>query len=121
MKMQLNVFQYATKCEMWWRNFIADSLNPYTPITTFFSDLSIAEWFGEKSIRETYRDVLKSWGEDIKFMTEFSMCLNHKIWQFYEVNESIARVYDELWKKSVNYITNHFKGEDLVYYYEVTD
>lgn len=117
----MNVFQYAASCEQWWLNFIADSFNPYTPKTTFFSDLSIAEWYGEKGIRDTYKNVMKSWGKDIEFITEFSMCLNHKIWQLYKHNAKLARVYDELWKKSVNYIVNHFEGEDLEYYYRVTD
>ena len=119
--MKMDVFQYAAACEMWWKELVSESFNPYTPITTFFSDLSIAEFYGEESIRETYRDVIASWGEDIKYITEFSMCLNHKIWQLYKHCDHIARVYDELWRKSVNYIVNHFEGEDLSYYYRVTD
>lgn len=119
--MKMNIFEYAARCEMWWKELLKDSFNPYTPKTTFYFDLSIAEGFGESGIRDTYKDVINAWGKDIEYITEFSMCLNHKIWQLYETNEPIARVYDELWRKSVDYITSHFEGEDLTYYYEVTD
>jgi hypothetical protein len=39
----------------------------------------------------------------------------------YEVDEPIARVYDELWKKSVEFVYANYEGEDLSYYFEITD
>ena len=116
----MNVFQYANKCESWWRAMMSD-MTGYKPFTTFFSDLSIAEFYGIPSIKATYKSVIKSWGKNIKYMTEFSLCLNHKIWQLYENNENIAKIYDELWRECCEYIESHFEGEDLSYYYEVTD
>lgn len=44
------------------------------------------------------------------------MVLNHKIWEWYQVNEEIAKVYDELWCKAdsmINY--DHFSKEDVQY------
>lgn len=115
-----NPLRYPLSAEMWWRNMLAE-MSGYEPKTTFFSDLSIAECFGIKAIKDTYEKVIKEWGKDIVYMTEFTMCLNHKIWQLYEVDEPCARVYDELWRNACQYVATHFKGEDLTYFYEITD
>lgn len=32
------------------------------------------------------------------------MALNHKIWAWYEKNEDIARVYNDLWEKVNDYV-----------------
>lgn len=92
--------------------------------TTFFSDLSIAEWCErEKGVRDTYERVIKEWLDDIEYITEFSVCLNHKIWQHYEDNEPLARVYNELWNKCVDEIYTHYAQDEkaLSYYYRITD
>ena len=47
----MNVLTYAAQCESWWRNFVSEI--GYTPQTTFFSDLSIAECWGVKGIKDT--------------------------------------------------------------------
>ena len=118
--MKHNPLTYPASAERWWRNMLA-SMTDYEPKTTFFSDLSIAECFGANAIKETYKDVIQQWGDDIVHITEFTMCLKHKIWQLYKVDEPIAKLYDELWRKSCDYVLNHFKGEDLAYFYKVTD
>lgn len=47
--------------------------------------------------------------------------LNHKIWQHYESNHELAALYDRLWREADEYAMNNFKGEELDYYYRVTD
>lgn len=49
------------------------------------------------------------------------MVLNHKIWQWYEKNEAIARVYNDLWEEADRYAQENLHGEELDYFYEVTD
>ena len=53
----------------------------YERKTTFFSDLSLAEWLGAASVRDTYNNVVKSWFNDKVYFTEFVMSLNWKIWE----------------------------------------
>ena len=118
--MKRNPFTYPASAENWWRNFMSQ-MTDYTPKTTFFSDLSIAECFGIGAIKETYNRVIKEWGNNIVYITEFTLCLNHKIWQLHEVDNDTARVYDDLWRKACDYVTSHFKGEDLSYFYRITD
>lgn len=99
-------------------------LNGYEMQTTFFSDFSIADAFGINAIKEIYDLSFKSWKNDIVFMTELTVVLNSKIWQHYEDgNEEISKLYDELWRKNVDYIYDKFgKDENAMrFYFEVTD
>lgn len=54
-------------------------------------------------------------------LTAFVMCLNHKIWYWYEKNDDFARLYDKLWRKYHWKIEKKLKGDDLRYYYRTTD
>lgn len=118
--MKRNPFSYPAIAESMWQKMLKETTN-YKPKTTFFNDLSVAECFGVNAVKDTYKRVIKSWGENIIYMTEFTMCLNHKIWQLYEIDRPMAEVYDELWRKSCEFVETHFSGKDLSYYYEVTD
>ena len=93
----------------------------YTPITTFWEDFSIADLFGVKGIQDTYDTAFENWKDDYKYLTELVMVLNHKIWQWYEVDGKRAELYDKLWRQTVNYAQKNLKDEELRYYYEVTD
>lgn len=93
----------------------------YETFTTFFADLTIAESFGESAVIDTFERVLRDWGKNYKYFTEFVLCLNHKIWQHYQKNEALGRLYDTLWRKADDYCLDTFKGEELEYYLQVTD
>lgn len=95
-------------------------LNGYIPFTTFWQDLSIAERFGSRAIRETYRMVKKEWSGDYKYWTELVLVLNHKIWDWYEKDDNIARTYNDLWKDA-DALTEDWEGEKLAYYLRTTD
>ena len=89
--------------------------------TTFYADLSIAEWYGIVSVKDTYKNVMKSWGNDLEFMCEWVIALNQKFRQWYKFNEYRAKVYYELWQKADNHCRKHFKGKDLIQYYNYID
>ena len=109
--------------------------NGYERITTFYSDLSIAEWYGINSIKESFRDITKSWISDYKFYTEFILCLNWKIWEWYHEegedsnkildhkNNEVANVYNDLYYKAMEFFEKRYGEDDEVmqYYFEVTD
>lgn len=121
LQMRSNPFKYSAFSEKWWKGFLNYVGSNYEPMTTFFSDLSIAECCGHKAIKDTYNKVLKEWGKDIKYMTEFVLSLNHKIWQLNDFDKRTAKVYNDLWFQSVEYVETHFKGDDLSYYYNIVD
>ena len=88
-----------------------EAVTGYKPKTTFFEDFSIADNFGIEAVKDTYERAI----ETAKFMgyeylTEFVMALNWKIWQHYETNEPLARVYNELWMKACEVAEETLKG-----------
>ena len=99
----------------------AMSMIGYQPKTTFWMDFSIADRFGTKTIIDTFERAFKEWHTNHIYLTELVMVLNHKIWQWYEKNDAIARVYDRLWRKADEWAQKNLHGKELQYFYEVTD
>lgn len=93
----------------------------YNYKTTLWQDFTIAEMFGESAIRDTYERVFNEWKSNTEYITELVMVLNHKIWAWYQSNEELAKVYNELWKKADLWCTTNLKDEDLTYFYRTTD
>lgn len=93
----------------------------YKPLTTFWSDFSMAEQFGIEAVKGTFKRAFEEWKGDYKFLTELVMVLNHKIWQWYEKNDELARVYNALWEEADNYGCENLKGEELDYFYVTLD
>ena len=95
----------------------------YEPKTTFWTDFSIADVFGVKGVKDTYNRAKDEWQDNIEYMTEFAMVLNHKSWQHNEKNQVLCGLYSDLWIEIDNFIYEHFKDneEALSYYQTVTD
>lgn len=90
--------------------------------TTFYQDLTIAELMGgAEAVRETFERVNKAWRMDAAYYGEFVIALNHKIWQHYETNEPLARVYNELWEIADDWAKDNYKGDDAEIYFDLTD
>lgn len=102
-------------------NWNIEELNGYKPITTFWSDFSIAEKFGVEGIIDTFDRAFEEWKSDYKYLTELVMVLNHKIWYWYDKDDEIAKLYNELWEKADAYAGDILKGEELSYFYRITD
>lgn len=96
-------------------------LNDYECITTFWQDFTIADKFGIAAIKDTYKRAFNEWKSNYKYLTELVIVLNHKIWQHYETNEEVARVYNDLWEEADVYACENLKGEELIYFYDTTD
>ena len=93
----------------------------YKPITTFWDDFTIAEHFGVSAIRDTFKRAFAEWKGDYKYLTELVMVLNHKIWRWYEKNDAIAKVYNELWEITDQYAMENLSGDEMGYFLRVTD
>ena len=87
-----------------------EAFNGYKPITSFWTDFSIADRFGVKGIKETFNNIFEEWKDNYKYLTELVLVLNHKIWQWYEKNEQLAKLYNELWQKADSYACENLKG-----------
>lgn len=98
-----------------------EDLNGYRPITTFWDDFSIADTFGISAVKDTFHRAFEEWKNNYQFLTELVMVLNHKIWEHYQTNEPLARVYNDLWDNARDYAEENLKGDELSYYFSITD
>lgn len=97
-------------------------MSGYQLKTTFWDDFFIAEHFGEKAIRDTYKRAIAEWKENAVYVTELVMVLNWKIWMFHDLgDDKMARLYDELWRDAEEVVVNTLKDDDLAYFYRTTD
>lgn len=95
--------------------------NGYEMTTTFMSDFDIADMFGENAIKDTFKRAFNEWKENYVFLTELVVSLNLHIWKWYEKNETIARLYNDLWEQADAYACENLKGKELRFFYNVTD
>lgn len=103
--------------EMW----NVEELNGYKPITTFWMDFSIADKFGHKAVQDTYNRAFRDWKNDYKYLTELVMVLNHKAWQHHGRNQVLSEIYVVLYEACYNHALETLKGEELKYFFSVTD
>lgn len=89
--------------------------------TTFWQDFSIADKFGIDAIKDTYNRAFKEWKDNYIYLTELVLVLNWKIWDWYEKDTSIAKVYNDFWEKTQNYAYDNLKGDELTYFYRTLD
>ena len=102
-------------------NWNIEEITGYKPISTFYTDMSIADRFGADAVIDTYERVVREWLSDYKMFTEFVMVLNWKIWEHYETNGALAELYNDLWIKAENLVEENFTDEEKMYYYKTTD
>ena len=96
--------------------------NGYEMQTTFWEDFTIADCFGEAAIKDTFKRAFNEWKDDYIYLTELVIVLNHKLWQHYKLaNDNYARLYNDLWEKADAYACSHLKGEELSFFYRITD
>ena len=116
-----NVFNFsAVKQKMFTDNL--KEMSGYETKTTFFSDLSVAEWFGKESIMDTHKRVVKEWFKNVEMFTEYVMALNHQSWFWYNNgNSELSELYSDLYYQMRDKVLDNYKGKDLQYFLDVTD
>ena len=102
-------------------NWTIEEMTGYKPITTFYTDFSIADKFGVEAIKDTYKRVFQEWKYDYKYITELAIVLNWKLWRWYGKNDELSMLYDSLWKEIDGWCIDNLKGKELEYYYKTTD
>lgn len=90
--------------------------------TTFWSDFTIADAFGEKAIKDTYKRAFKEWKDNYKYLTDLVIVLNHKCWDHYHGgNQALSQLYQDLYYEANDYALDNLKGEEFDYYWKKTD
>lgn len=104
-------------------NFPAET--GYEEKTTFWQDFSIADAFGINAIKDTFNRAFKFWKTDIEYLTELSLVLNHKAWQWNDKDGSNAqayvKLYSDLFHQVDYYAKSNLKDAELQYYLKTTD
>lgn len=91
-------------------------------ITTFWEDFTIADRFGIKAIKDTYKRAFNEWKSDYKYLTELVIVLNLKCWYHYDHGrQDLSQVYSDLFYKAKHYADSHLHGEEFEYYWQMTD
>lgn len=91
---------------------------------TFYMDFTIADVFGVNAIKDTYNRAFKEWKSDYRMLTALVMVLNHKMWEHYEATprrSELVELYNNLWTQADEYAVTNLKGQELEYFYRITD
>lgn len=109
-------------------NKFANSLTPvfeateYEEKTTFGTDFDKADVFGKEAIMDTFEKAFAESKNDYEYLTELVMVLNYKCWQWYNRgNQTISKLYADLYYKTDDYASTHLEGDEWSYYYSTTD
>lgn len=103
------------------KNWNIEELTGYKPITTFYTDFSIADKFGADAIKDTYNRAFKEWKTEIKYITELVMVLNWKSFEHYKTNLEYSKLYSELYEELDSWCCDNLNEEQLDYYFTTTD
>ena len=98
-----------------------EQMTGYKPLTTLYTDFSIADNFGLKAITDTYTKAFNEYKDNYKYLTELVMVLNWKIHEHYYHNEKFATLYNDLWQALDEYACTNLKDDELNYYIRTTD
>ena len=97
-----------------------EEMTGYKPITTFYTDFSIADKFGADAIKDTFNRAFEEWKTDYKYLTELVMVMSWKSFE-HENNYEYCKLYSDFYHKGDNYAFKNLKGEELNYYIRTTD
>ena len=98
-----------------------EEMTGYKPQTTFWQDFTIADAFGIDAVKDTFNRAFEEWKSNHVYLTELVLVLNWKIWQHYESNEPLSRVYNDLWAAADAWAVENLTGDELAYFYRTTD
>lgn len=94
----------------------------YKMMSTFWDDFTIADCFGEKAVKDTFRRAYREWKTWPEYLTELVMTLNWKMWQRHDLGDPEGvEMYRVMFEKAHKYALKNLKGEDLQKFFEVTD
>lgn len=93
--------------------------------TTFKKDFTIAETYGQEAIRETYERAFNEWKDNVEYLTELVLVINHKSWEWHHKNNKpmsdfYSALYYEADSAALKYLEKH-RPDDLHYYLDTLD
>lgn len=98
----------------------------YTPATNLWEQFTETEFNGLEAIDTLAEDVFELYKNDIIFLTELIMVINHKSWYWFEHGDNhVARFYSELYHefddRAIKYIEANMDNNAISYYFKTLD
>lgn len=119
----LDVFQYAMVCERLFEKRLKE-LTGRERISTFYADLSLAEYLGLNSVLDTCINVCKNWKDNVEMFSEFVLAVNWKAWEHAaRNNDNWAQAYSELYY-TIDELAGEYYADDeekADYYFRYLD
>lgn len=134
----MNVFQFAANAQAYFEAYEKHEHN-YEVKTTFASDFAIAEFFAVKQrdlspIKDTFNRAFNEWKNNIEYLTELTIVMNLYCWQHYndynditkaddlrEFFKTMSELYSDYYYKCRDYVYDNYSGNDINYFYNITD
>lgn len=89
--------------------------------TLFWHDFDIAEKNGVDAIKKAYKNAFEASVDHYEYLTELAIILKWKMYQYDMKNESLAKVYYELWKETDEFANKKLRRWGLNYYWKETE
>ena len=93
----------------------------YKPIANYWQQLYRAANSGMDDLKRLATGLFDSAKHSYKHLTEFVMTLNWLSWEWSEKNEPMARLFCSLFRTADDYARQNLTGEELEYYFRITD
>lgn len=93
----------------------------YTPITNYWQKLYSAARQGADAVKRLATGLFDSAKHSYKHLTELVLVLNHLCWKFAESNDTLGRLFASLYHTANDYARANLTGEELEYYFRITD
>lgn len=99
----------------------------YKPKTTLWGDFGVADIYvlngmEPDAVQDTFNRCFEEFKDDREYGTELAMVLNYKAWEHdSKNNDKLTNLYSRLYYQLRDYIYDHWKEDDLSYYYRITD
>lgn len=98
----------------------------YKYFTTFWSDFSIAERFGKTAIEDTAKRAYEEWKDNVEYLTELVMVINHKCWDHYHNGDNTLSglygdMYYEYYDKAIDYLDKNGSKDQVSYFIQTLD
>jgi hypothetical protein len=79
-----------------------ETMMGYLLQTTFWEDFTVADRFGVKVVKDTFKRAFNGWKDNYVYLTELAIVMNWKLWEHYEnKNNELAMLYREFLVTSV--------------------
>lgn len=95
--------------------------NGYTMETTFFMDFHIAEVFGTEAVKDTFNRAFQAYKNNYIYLTELAIVMSNQSIVWYEKNKELSKLYTDYYYMVDEYCLTNLKGEELNFYFKITD